>query len=74
MFLEGRNLKPSCPLPSRATRVLHSVLDMRTGECLYDAYNHGSIEEPCLGSIMNQEQSHPWLLTNWIIVNQPPLP
>ena len=51
-FLEGKRLMPSRKVPPVNDRMLWSVMDMHTGEALYDA-RMGSDQEPDLFSLVD---------------------
>ena len=66
-FLEGRRLCSEFPLPPRSDRLLLSVLDMNSGEWVYDGWN-GDGTEPNLLDLVKDDHARPWLLSTWVIV------
>ena len=66
-FLEWRRLCSEFPLPPRSDRLLLSVLDMNSGEWLYDGWN-GDGAEPNMLDLVDSRHARPWLLSTWIII------
>ena len=65
-YVEGRRLLPTSKLPRKDDRILACVLDLLTGEFIYDVQDGD--EEPDLGSIVDSNQTRPHLLLSWLVV------
>ena len=68
-FLEGKRLCSEFKLPAKDNRMLLSVLDLSSGDWIFDGWASDG-EEPDLGQLIDPHQARPWLMATWILVNQ----
>ena len=64
-LLEGKRLLPSRALPKAGKRVLHSLLNLNSGE---EMLGTDCDEEPDFHSLV-QGENHPLLLATWVLVD-----
>ena len=69
VVFEGDSLYPSGPLPSIENRSLLSLLDLNTGEWLYDSYTRPTRLEPDFRTLLDPTTIRPMLLATWIVTN-----
>ena len=66
-YVEGRRLLSTTKMPAKDSRILACVLDLLTGEFLYDN-SYGVDDEPDLGALVDSNQTRPHLLLSWWVV------
>ena len=71
--MEGRRLVPDQPLPPKTHRLLYSAFDVNNGEWVYHCRDHGEggVVEPDLLSLLRPDDVRPYILTTWVMTNNP---
>ena len=67
VFFEGNSLCPNGPLPNIENRTLLSLLDLNTGEWLYDRHTMPSRLEPDFRTMIDPATIRPMLLATWTV-------
>ena len=67
VMFEGHSLCPDRPIPDIEHRTLYSLLDLNTGDWLYDHCNQPSSIEPDFRDLLGYSLDRPWVLATWTI-------
>ena len=67
VMFEGYSLCPDRPIPDIQHRTLYSLLDLNTGEWLYDHHDQPSNIEPDFRDLLECSSDRPWILATWAI-------